>query len=163
MKTFAVMAAPTLWVPANVYREANAVLGSGGSAGGQAVREAVEKVLNNDSGVQTEKPAGLVDAGALLKKGLSALASNPHEALGVPIGAQTTDIKKAFRKMALKYHPDKNPKTTPLFQAMHACSEKLSDPGSRRKEEEKAKQSKPKPGSGAAAAQVRKSLSIVNL
>ena len=32
-----------------------------------------------------------------------------YEVLGLQKGASDNDIKKAFRKMAMKYNPDKNP------------------------------------------------------
>ena len=65
------------------------------------------------------------------------LSNTPFETLEINIGARTQDIRKAYKKLALKYHPDKNPRTTPLFQVIHAACEKLSDKEQRLKEETK--------------------------
>ncbi|CAG8235031.1 unnamed protein product [Penicillium salamii] len=57
--------------------------------------------------------------------------------LGLQPSAEAEDIKRQFRKLALKYHPDRNPgreiEFNAKFQAIQAANEILSDPRQRLK------------------------------
>ena len=56
-----------------------------------------------------------------------------YEALGLPRDASADDIKRAYRKMARKYHPDVNPsqEADAKFKAANAAYDILGDPGKR--------------------------------
>ena len=56
-----------------------------------------------------------------------------YDILGVPPSASDLEIKRAFRKLAVRYHPDKNPseEARPIFHDINEAHDILSDPGKR--------------------------------
>lgn len=53
--------------------------------------------------------------------------------LGVGRDADENEIKRAYRKLALKYHPDKNPNSEERFKEINEAYEVLGDPEKRSK------------------------------
>lgn len=57
-----------------------------------------------------------------------------YEVLGVSRSASEEDLKKAFRKLAIQYHPDKNPgdkKSEEAFKEANEAYQVLSEPKKR--------------------------------
>jgi len=62
------------------------------------------------------------------------LNNNYYEILGVPRDASQEDIKKAFRKLSMKYHPDRNngdKESENKFKEINTAYSVLSDPDKR--------------------------------
>src|SRR5690606_27134962 len=59
---------------------------------------------------------------------------DPYEILGIDRNASADEVKAAFRRLAQKYHPDRNP-TDPTaqekFKEINAAYQLLSDPQKR--------------------------------
>ena len=62
--------------------------------------------------------------------------SNYYDVLGVKRDATQDDIKKAFRKLAAKYHPDAGGDEE-KFKELNEANEVLSDPEKRKKYDSK--------------------------
>src|SRR5258708_34533186 len=63
-------------------------------------------------------------------------AQDYYQTLGVPETATTDEIKKAFRRLAKQYHPDRNPnkpEAAERFKEINEAHDVLSDPEKRKK------------------------------
>ncbi|MEX2373065.1 MAG: DnaJ domain-containing protein, partial [Dehalococcoidia bacterium] len=53
-----------------------------------------------------------------------------YSVLGIPRDASSDDVKKAYRRLAMEFHPDRNkaPDAETRFKQINAAYEVLSDP-----------------------------------
>ncbi len=67
---------------------------------------------------------------------ITGMAKDYYETLGVARSASDADIKKAYRKLAMKYHPDRNPgkekEATERFKEINEAYGVLGDPEKRK-------------------------------
>ena len=69
---------------------------------------------------------------------------DPYQMLGMPRGATDDDIRKAYRRLAHKHHPDANPddpEAEERFKEIQQAYETLSNPVKRRAYDEKSRPS----------------------
>src|SRR5215218_9492527 len=66
---------------------------------------------------------------------MATASKNPYDVLGVDKKASDEEIKKAYRKLARQYHPDKNPgdaKAEERFKSISQAHDILGDPEKRK-------------------------------
>ena len=80
---------------------------------------------------EKEEHLPLKDGSELVLVAVKLLNQDLYLALEAEIDWSATAIKKSYRKLILKYHPDKSPHTAAVFQIVQAAYEVISSPEAR--------------------------------
>jgi len=113
------------------------------------------KTNTNESNGRSYTPEQVKIVQEILKsKNNTSSGPKPHyKVLGVPENATETQLKKAYRKLAIKIHPDKNsaPQSDEAFKAVGLAYATLSDPEKRQIYDRFGEEDPDQRGGGAAA------------
>ena len=71
-----------------------------------------------------------------------------YEILGVAKEATEAQLKKAYRKLAMQFHPDRNPDAGEKFKEITEAYDVLSNPKTRAKYDEEGEEGVQGPGGG---------------
>jgi curved DNA-binding protein CbpA len=109
-------------MPAETVKRAEGSLKGGD---GRALCDAANSLLQCAGGDHTGET---INGAPVLNRILKRLQEDPYRCLGVSKTSEASEVKKAYRKLALQYHPDKNAdKTTALFTEIQRAYTLLSD------------------------------------
>lgn len=86
-----------------------------------------------------------------------------YDLLGVPATADDNSLKKAYRKLAMKYHPDKNPSAGEKFKEISMAYEVLSNPEKRKVYDQGGEQAIKEGGSGGGGAGFHSPMDIFDM
>lgn len=90
-------------------------------AGGDGVRDGVAILLAGILDYRENERTGGVNGSQVLATAMRRLTEDPYLTLGLEPDSDEGAVKKSYRKLALRYHPDKNKATPTLFQAVQGA------------------------------------------
>ncbi|RUS27338.1 DnaJ-domain-containing protein [Jimgerdemannia flammicorona] len=114
-------------------------------------KKLLEVELDNSAGMKSTKTSKNNSATRRRGTDEAPLSTEYYDILGVDVTADGDEIKKAYRKLAIKFHPDKNrddPGAEEKFKKISEAYQVLSDPGLRHTYNENGMESGLKPDGG---------------